>query len=165
MTRPGEHPHPADTGLPAPWRDLLAQVLPVQPMSAESRARVRDRLMQRITHESPTKPAVIHNIRKDEAWRPLGKRAQAKLLHDDGINISWLLQLMPGGRLIEHDHADGAEECMVVQGSVRINGEHFESGDYQIALPGSVHHEVTSETGALLFLKSPCSRRAQLFPT
>jgi anti-sigma factor ChrR (cupin superfamily) len=161
----------ADSVLPAAWSGLLAQALPMAPseqtLSEAARLRIRHQLMQRIANESATpllRSDGIQSVRKDEAWRPLGKRVRVKLLHDDGQSFSWLLQLMPGGQLIEHDHADGAEECMIIAGAVLINGQRFESGDYQIAFPGSVHHQVSSDEGALIFLKSPSSRRAALFP-
>jgi anti-sigma factor ChrR (cupin superfamily) len=140
------------------WSGQLAQSLRTEhALSPEASARIKQSLMQKISES-----ALVHNVRRDDGWVNLGKRVQAKVLHDDGTSLSWLLKLLPGGGLPQHDHADGAEECMVLEGQLRLNGVDFFAGDYQIALPGSVHHEVSSEQGSLVYLRSPSSRRKDL---
>jgi anti-sigma factor ChrR (cupin superfamily) len=147
-----------DPTLSPEWSGQLAQSLRTEhSLSPEANARIKQSLMQKISESS-----LVHNVRRDDGWVNLGKRVQAKVLHDDGINLSWLLKLHPGGGLPQHDHADGAEECMVLEGQLRLNGVDFFAGDYQIALPGSVHHEVSSEQGSLVYLRSPSSRRKDL---
>ncbi len=161
--------------LPAAWVGLIAQCVPAadaSELSAQAQASIKQKIMQRIgpasaapatstTPASPTNGEVI-SVMRDSAWITLGKKLQVKLLHDDGITISWLLKMLPGGRLQPHEHADGAEECMVLEGELSINGVKFKGGDYQIAHPGSTHFEVATEVGALLFLKSPASRKKDL---
>lgn len=140
------------------WAGQLAQNLSAEHvLNNEAQMRIKQSLMQKIAEAS-----LVKSVRRDDGWIHLSKRMQAKVLHDDGVNLSWLLKLLPGGGLPVHDHADGAEECMVLEGSLRINGEEFAAGDYQIALPGSVHHEVSSEHGSLVYLRSPSSRRKDL---
>jgi anti-sigma factor ChrR (cupin superfamily) len=156
--------------LSSAWVGAIAQGLAVaqdtalSPVSAQA---IKTRLMQRIAShgELPARQEdTLVTILRNDAWVHLGKRVQVKVLHDDGTTLSWLLKLLPGGRLPEHDHSDGAEECMILEGQLRINGTEFVCGDYQIAHPGSVHYEVASEHGALVFLKSPSSRRSSLVP-
>ncbi len=140
------------------WTGELAQSLDTpHALSEEANSRIKLVLMQKITEA-----AQVKNVRRDEGWVKLAKNMQVKVLHDDGVSLSWLLKLLPGGGLPVHDHADGEEECMVLEGSLRINGEDFIAGDYQIALPGLVHHEVSSEHGSLVYLRSPSSRRKDL---
>lgn len=156
-----------DKALNAAWSGTLAESLaPVHSLSDASRERIKSQLMSKIAArlqpESAPSESLVHNVRREHGWVSLGKRVQAKVLHDDGTSLSWLLKLLPGGRLVEHDHADGAEECMVLEGQLRLNGVDFYAGDYQIALPGSVHHEVASDQGSLVYLRSPSSRRKDL---
>jgi anti-sigma factor ChrR (cupin superfamily) len=155
-----------DNVLNPAWTGQIAQALRAEPsLSPQASERIKTALMARIATARPSATADdhhIHNVRRDEGWHSLGKRMQVKVLHDDGTSLSWLLKLLPGGGLPVHDHADGAEECMVLEGSVRINGEVFSAGDYQIALPGSVHQEVFSDAGSLIYLRSPSSRRKDL---
>jgi anti-sigma factor ChrR (cupin superfamily) len=169
-TRPTDSPLNSDSSLNAAWAGVLAQsIAPEHTLSASASARIKQALMRQIeaapiaaTPTSASDSSLVHNVRRDEGWVALGKRVQAKVLHDDGNHLSWLLKLLPGGGLPEHDHADGAEECMVLEGQLRINGVDFWAGDFQIALPGSVHHEVSSEQGSLVYLRSPSSRRKDL---
>lgn len=172
MSRPEQlPPSPApDTALNAVWVGALAQGLRAPQdtqLSPQTALSIKTRLMQRIAAESsvpPAQPAQVVSIMRGDAWLNLSKKIQVKILHDDGVTLSWLLKLLPGGRLPEHDHTDGAEECMVLEGQLSINGDVFGCGDYQIAHPGSVHYEVSSQSGALVFLKSPSSRRKSLIP-
>jgi quercetin dioxygenase-like cupin family protein len=160
-----------DKALNPAWTGQLAHSLRIEHgLAPEANARIKRSLMQKIAEQThPTQnPAsckaqeAVRNVRRGEGWVTLSKRMQVKVLHDDGTSLSWLLRLLPGGGLPVHDHADGAEECMILEGSLRINGELFQAGDYQIALPGSVHHEVASEEGSLVYLRSPSSRRKDL---
>ncbi len=145
------------------WAGVLAQeIAPAHALSDASRERIKQQLMAKVAGQAAQTTPLVRNMRRDVGWVMLGKRMQVKVLHDDGTTLSWLLKLLPGGGLPEHDHADGAEECMVLEGQLRINGEEFVAGDYQIALPGSVHHEVRSDSGSLVYLRSPSSRRRDL---
>jgi anti-sigma factor ChrR (cupin superfamily) len=187
MTRPLQPPLSAEAGakatatsighasgqaqhvLSSAWVGAIAQGLAVADtaLSPASAQAIKTRLMQRIAahEEAPAlKEDTLVTILRNDAWVHLGKRVQVKVLHDDGTTLSWLLKLLPGGRLPEHDHSDGTEECMILEGQLRINGTELVCGDYQIAHPGSVHYEVASEHGALVFLKSPSSRRSSLVP-
>lgn len=170
MTSPTPPLTPNPEALNDAWLGTIAQSLRVPGeavLSPEAAQSIKSRLMQRITAThtpAAANDAQVVSIMRDDAWVSLGKKIQVKILHDDGTTLSWLLKLLPGGRLPQHDHRDGLEECMVLEGQLRINGEPFVCGDYQIAHPGSVHFEVASDTGALVFLKSPSARRADLTP-
>lgn len=175
--RDPQAPEPT-AALSAAWVGTLAQGLQLaqdSALSPTSAMAIKARLMQRIgasnvaqadanTDSGALAGGKVVSIMRDEAWVSLSKKIQVKVLHDDGHTLSWLLRLLPGGRLPQHDHADGLEECLVLEGHLRINGAMFGTGDYQIAHPGSVHFEVASDTGALVFLKSPSSRRKDLAP-
>ncbi len=174
----------AAPALSAAWIGTLAQGFKLaqdSALSPTSASAIKARLMQRIGAPSGLRGGAhaaietsadsganaigtVVSIMRGDAWVSLSKKIQVKVLHDDGHTLSWLLRLLPGGRLPQHDHADGLEECLVLEGQLRINGDMFGTGDYQIAHPGSVHYEVASDTGALVFLKSPSSRRKDLAP-
>jgi hypothetical protein len=48
----------------------------------------------------------------------------------------------------------------VLEGEVWVDGRRFGPGDYTVALRGSRHDSVRTETGALFFLRSPSPRLA-----
>lgn len=163
-------PRDSDKALSVAWVGVLAQGMQEQTdetLRPEAAASIKARIMQKIAADIAKKYQAqpsIESVYRDDGWVSLCKTMQAKVLHDDGITLSWLLKLLPGGRLPHHDHADGAEECMVLEGQLDINGQSFIGGDYQIAHPSSIHYEVSSKDGALVFLKSPAARRKSLFP-
>jgi anti-sigma factor ChrR (cupin superfamily) len=171
MTTMNPHNHNGqDDVLSGAWVGTLAQGLRVPEdtiLSPQAASSIKTRLMQRIAAAGATEAQpndFLVSTMRDDAWVSLGKKVQVKILHDDGTTLSWLLKLLPGGRLPEHDHADGVEECMILEGQLRINGTPHGCGDYQIAYPGSIHYDVSSDEGALVFLKSPSSRRKSLTP-
>lgn len=65
-----------------------------------------------------------------------------------------LLRMSPGARMQPHRHT-GTEQCLVLEGDIRAGDAHASAGDYICALPGSIHEELTTDTGALLLLVSP----------
>ncbi len=86
-------------------------------------------------------------------WVAIAPGVHSKLLHDDGAMRSFLLRLEPGARLPSHGHA-AEEACVVLEGSARLGEIEVRAGDFHLAHAGSVHGEVTTETGALLFLRA-----------
>ena len=86
-------------------------------------------------------------------WIDFLPRVQIKLLHFDGRYNSVLLRMAPGGSLPAHSHGDD-EECMVLEGEVYLGDIRVKAGDYHLALKGSHHGELRSDTGALLFLRT-----------
>ena len=85
-------------------------------------------------------------------WVEIVPHVHFKLLHDDGRTCSYLLRLAPGARLPAHGHSTD-EECVVLEGSAQLGEAEVRAGDFHLALAGSVHGEITSRTGALLFLR------------
>jgi anti-sigma factor ChrR (cupin superfamily) len=161
-----------DQVLPPSWVGVFAQGLAVpepSQLSAQAADSIKQKVLQKIVVSSVSSSAAISNglvtsVMRDSPWTALNKKIQVKIVFEDDRTISWLLRMLPGGLLAPHDHADGVEECMVLEGELSINGVQFKAGDYQVAHPGSVHHQVATDKGALLFLKSPVSRKKDLIP-
>lgn len=85
-------------------------------------------------------------------WRPCAPGAAKKELRTDGRLSSVLLRLEPGALLPGHDHAL-PEECLVLRGELFLGDLLLRAGDYQAAEAGSRHGAMTSDTGALVFLR------------
>lgn len=85
-------------------------------------------------------------------WRPAGPGLQVKVLHEaDGI-MSYLVRLAPGASLPPHRHPV-AEECVVLEGAVRIGDLRIAAGGFHLGLAGLPHDRVGSDEGALVFLR------------
>jgi hypothetical protein len=141
---------------PAAIEPLLFGLAPMAPPAALAE-RLRRRVLSRVAADGIARGMI--EIRLADGWQPFGDGARMKVLHDDGLTMSWLVELAAGCRLPAHDH-DEAEECLVVRGDVWLNGERFGPGDYQLANAGTRHEEVRSEGGCLLLIRSASPRRA-----
>lgn len=122
-------------------------------------AATKDAVLARIRSGEP---AAHEKILRDDAWQSVHPQIHVKVLRNDGAILSWLLRLLPDTGLPAHTHDDGDEECMVLEGSVRLDGVWFHAGDYTLAVRGSAHRDVYSATGCVLFLKSPATLARRL---
>jgi hypothetical protein len=165
-----------DDDLPrAALEQLLLDAAPVD-MPAGLPARVRDRLSARIAadakpaskssatapHAAATDALQFINIRFDDGWTTwpgAEGKAEMKTLFDDGITLSMLVRMAPGCELEGHGH-DAPEECLCVRGDVWLNDSLLRAGDYEVALPGTAHQRIRSDSGCLLFVRAPSPRAA-----
>jgi len=141
---------------------LLRTLTDVAAALAEARAvapppRVREELLRRL-EEPAGAPTALHIARASEAvWEALPYPGLHKrLLHLDCASGRYtaLVRMAPGASYPAHDHA-GVEECLVLEGDLRVGGEVLRAGDYQRALAGSHHVEQTTEGGCLVLLVGP----------
>jgi quercetin dioxygenase-like cupin family protein len=146
---------------------LLRDLAPLDPGPAG--ARIRQRVLERIRPPQPDAAADANaaagaaaapfiDIRAHEGWRKSGPGIEIKVLNDDGHSAAWLVRLAAGATLPAHDHDAGAEECLVLEGRVWLNGVNYGPGDWQLAARGSSHGPVRSDEGCLLFLRSATLR-------
>ncbi len=149
-------PIPGDT---LEW--ILSGLAPV-PLAAARKIAMKKALLSRVGKTAnravklPGGDNPIQTVRAgDGVWRPLAPSVEMQILFDDGVTASWLARVMPGGRLPAHDHAHGPEECLVVSGSCHLDDVFLQAGDYQLAPVGSRHVNIYSDTGCVLFLRSP----------
>lgn len=149
-----------DPGLPrAAVERMLLDVAP-EPVAPEVAARIKARLAKRVAAARRSTAPQFIDIRADEGWRPLTDRTEMKILFDDGATLSWLVRMQPGARLDAHAHDAGPEECLVVEGDLWLDGKRFGAGDYQLAPRGTAHHRIHTESGCVLFVRSPSPRAA-----
>jgi anti-sigma factor ChrR (cupin superfamily) len=132
---------------------MLLDVAPESP-AADVAARIKRRVLTRVADGPHADAAQMIDIRRAEGWQPLADRAEMKVLHDDGQIMTWLVRMEAGAVLEGHDH-HGDEECLVLEGDFWLNDVRYGPGDYQIAFAGSRHHSARSETGCLVFVRSP----------
>lgn len=112
-------------------------------------ARVKARVMRSIQAD-----AQHRTVRAEEGfWRTIGPGIQRKVLWIDEATESCMVRLAPGARVHEHLHPMD-EECVVLEGSLRIGADLLlRPGDFHVAARGSMHEPVTTETGALIYLR------------
>ena len=149
MTLPPEDKLPADIA-----RALLDSL---STGAAAPPAGLRARVLREVQCASLLAPAIV-TLRADDApWTPIFPGVELKVLQDDGVFMTCLARMAPGGVLPAHHH-DRAEECWVVSGSVQSGGQLLHAGDYQLAAAGTMHSDVTTTTGCTVLLRTASFR-------
>ncbi|NJD06924.1 MAG: cupin domain-containing protein [Methylococcaceae bacterium] len=87
-----------------------------------------------------------------DGWIEIAPGVTVRELWGEGGRWSRYYRLQPGARLPEHGHRQD-EECMVLEGEIYLGDILLLAGDYQLAPPGSRHRELTTDAGALLFVR------------
>ena len=150
---------PKDAGASTPVSVPLtlgafAEALKPRELAPERRTLLRTRILARIK-DMPA-PAGTITIRADEGdWIRIDPLVELKLLRRDyeHNNQTALWRLKPGAVLAPHPHTL-EEECMVLEGEIRIGDHAVRAGDMHIAKPGYDHPTLVSEGGALLLVRS-----------
>lgn len=143
-----------ETTIPAKLEALLLETTAPLAPPAGLRARVLQRIDAAI--------AGTITLRGSEGWQTLTAGIEIKqlLIDRQAGTRSVLLRAAPGASLPPHSH-HGYEECMVLQGEIRIGELTLRAGDYQCMPAGSIHPEVSTRTGALVFLRGSLEDYAQ----
>jgi anti-sigma factor ChrR (cupin superfamily) len=110
---------------------------------------VRERLMARVTQ-----PSSFSVFGPQLTWLPTpipGLRMKVLSLDRERDSAVLLMQADPGVSYPAHHHG-GAEECYVLSGDVRVQGQVLHAGDFHHAEPGSDHDPLYTEGGAEVLL-------------
>jgi quercetin dioxygenase-like cupin family protein len=128
----------------------LAPIAPAPPRAAAMKGRILAAVR--------AKPAgglrdflTIH--REEGTWTRLGPGVHVKSLVNEGGVSACLLKLAPGGVLPPHAHPTD-EECLVIEGSVWLDGIFCEAGDFHFAPRGRDHSAIRTDSGCLLYVRS-----------
>jgi anti-sigma factor ChrR (cupin superfamily) len=148
---------PTDEDLPADLVDaMLADVAGAEidgSAGARIKARVLDRIGAKTTSPVESRAGFI-DVLAEAGWQVLAPGVEMKVLFEDSTARSWMVRLQPGSSLPAHEHDEGQEECLVLQGDVWLDDQQYGPGDYQLAQRGTWHGRVRSDGGCLLFLRS-----------
>ncbi len=143
--------------------DAVVSQLGLSASEATPSAQVLNQLVARIAREphttqsaSPAPSTHLDVFSHEGQWRKLFEGGYSKVLFTEPTNgyVTSLLKLDPGARLPNHRHK-GNEQCMIMSGEFRMNGKLYGPGDFTVALDGTDHLDLHTETGALVLLVSP----------
>ena len=131
---------------------LLDALSPVEP-APESAQRMRERLMARVATNRAEGTAKLVTVAASSGdWFEPVPGNEIKLLRSDDDTESILVRLAPGATFPSHSHpAD--EETYVIEGETWFGDIHLVAGDYHLAPKGTVHGEVRTDTGCVLFIR------------
>ena len=147
---------PMDDGEPDRVHEAMLEALEPAALPEDRAGAMKRRLLARVEAAAGADQASaggLSTIRSDEGeWRSFIPGVRIKVLMREGDTMSYLLRLEAGALIPPHDHPQ-TEECVVLEGEVRIGEVVVHPGDYHIARAGHGHGLLRSDTGALLFLR------------
>lgn len=132
---------------------LALGVTPIEPPLAANAA-LRERILKRAaSHASPAPQTHLTVPLSDEDWLDVMPLIKMKTLFESEDGKGVLFRFQPGARLPAHEH-DTDEECVVLEGELRIGAATVRAGDFHLARKGIPHGPLTSPTGALFYIRT-----------
>lgn len=121
--------------------------------------RVRARVMKSIANESIELRDVV--AAGSVAWQPFLPGIERQVLHENSGVMCYLLRFAPGAVLPAHRHPVD-EECVVLEGSLRIGALVLAAGSFQKVRSNTLHADTTSDHGAVIYLRGASPRLEQM---
>ncbi len=131
---------------------LVESVEPIAPPVARA-SELKARVMARIHGKQSFD---LKTIKAEEGeWITLMPGVEKKILNEsvDGKIQSYLLKMTPGATFPAHEHV-ADEECIMLEGEAMFGDLCLKAGDYHLAKKGSKHGQVTTEKGAVAFIRA-----------
>ena len=143
-----------DEGVARALFKRLALAVDARPLAASEHRRLRERVLRR-SRESRAPRGTRTARAAESAWHPLAAGVNFRLLHTDAARgtMTAFIRLQPGAAFEAHEHPT-AEECLVLEGEIRIGAHRLVAGDMHIADEGTRHDVTRSEAGALLWVRA-----------
>jgi quercetin dioxygenase-like cupin family protein len=147
------------SALPAELCDMLHDALTPDAPDPVADQRLKRRLLQTLAREATASHLTVPP--GDEGWRAFAPGIQMKLLHRDGLTAAYLLRMAAGATIPPHRHPQD-EECVVLEGQLRIGSLQVPCGGFHLARRGALHESVQAPAGALIYLRGALPDEAQL---
>lgn len=128
--------------------NTLLEAVEPQYLRPERAVNLRARILDRVQR----KPDFITVRHQEGVWVTIAPGVSTKLLHRSATAHSFLVRLAPGAAFPAHDH-EGEEECLLLEGDATLGEIHATPGDYQVAMSGTRHKTITTQGGALIFVR------------
>lgn len=135
----------------------VPQVEPPPGVREKLLASIRENeLGESTTYQDTSLQGMIFVRAGEGEWHEMLEGMFVKHLYADekAGTLTTLLRLRPGTRVPRHHH-HGVEQCLVLEGDFHVGNEIFGPGDFQCAMPGSLHDSIYTDGGALVLIVSP----------
>lgn len=100
--------------------------------------------------------SALHVVRSNEGeWETAVHGVKVKRLFADPAkdSVTMLIRMEPGSEYPAHRHG-GNEECLVLEGDLRVGDLVLQAGDYQCCATSSIHDVTHTVNGCLLLIVS-----------
>jgi len=132
--------------------DELAGSLRPQAPGLAQRENLRARVLDAARAAAPEGTATLRGA--EAPWIAVAPKVEMKVLRRDAATRtqSVLLRVAAGGRIPGHRHML-EEEFIILEGECHVGSHRLGAGDAHIAAAGSWHDDITTQTGALVFVR------------
>jgi quercetin dioxygenase-like cupin family protein len=142
--------------------DSLSQIAEAYTQTMPSpRRSLKDQVMQfalgNESHEHSTfesEKVIVRSAYDDNGWTESGMPGiTIKPLYSNSVlgTQTALVRLAPGTHYPKHRHV-GTEECLVMEGVLRMDDITLTAGDFVVNKDGEIHHDTWTDEGCLLLL-------------
>jgi anti-sigma factor ChrR (cupin superfamily) len=148
--------------------EAAVAALPLLFAEQKPHPRVRELLLERIRSRdhgpqvwkhwqaAPSQHEAVHVVyAREGGWQPVGDGVSAKQLYVDAArdSVTMLVRMERGSTYPSHRHRT-PEQCLVLEGDLRVGDLVLHAGDFQCAAEGSVHDITRTVEGCLLLIVS-----------
>jgi len=148
-----------EPALPEDLAALIDEAIEPVPLPRAAHQRIKQRVLRRIA--GLTTPAHLTLAAPQGQWQPFDQGVQIKVLHESGGVMSYLLRLDAGASLPPHRHPVD-EECVVLEGDIRIGDLHLHAGSFHLGRRDVLHDRLSTDGGAVIFLRGATPEVAHL---
>ena len=116
---------------------------------------LRERVLAKMSPDASSRSTVF-NKASEASWERTaieGVAIRTLFVDQENNQFTALVRMQPGSSYPRHVHA-GPEQCLVIEGDLRVGEEVLHAGDYQRAPTGSRHGVQSTEHGCLLLITS-----------
>jgi len=134
-------------------QSLSEAIMPLE-LAPEQRDRMRTRMMESVA-ERVAPPQQTETVRGESVkWRQFWPGVWVQQLHlDPQTRVqTTLVRMDPGSSIPAHVHGYD-EECLVMEGEIRLGDYAVRRGDFHVARAGSAHGDLVAPAGALLMIR------------
>ena len=112
-----------------------------------------DRIVAAIDADTREIPGTQTRRAGTGVWTEMSPGVTYTVLFEDSVakRRSILVRALPGSNYGAHFHAEGHEECLVLEGDLIMGDLKLLPGDYHLAFKGSAHPAATTASGVLLY--------------
>lgn len=136
-------------------RETLLRRVASRGETATGASPMRGPVLQESVHEAQRAALVIKRA-SEASWERIaipGITLRTLFVDEENNHFTALVRMAPGTSYPRHIHR-GPEECLVLEGDLRVGDTVLHAGDYQRAPAGTEHGVQSTEHGCLLLITS-----------
>lgn len=150
-----KRPKSEEDVLDADSLNTISEAIVPRALDKDRKAALRNRILDKIRESAPAPEGTLTIRASEGKWHAVTPLIEIKVLYRDvAQNVQTMLwRVKPGAKVPAHKHTI-VEECLVLEGEIKVGDHYVRKGDMHIALPGHWHPMLESPNGAVFLLRA-----------